>query len=41
MLAWIIALAVALRVASAVYLGDAVAIEPGIYDQLSYDALAR
>ncbi len=37
----IIALAVLLRLASALYQGDTVAALPGIHDQFSYDALAR
>ena len=41
MLAGIIGVAVVLRLASAIYQGDAVAPLPGIYDQISYDELAR
>jgi len=37
----IILLAVLLRVASALYLGDEVVNLPGIYDQISYDRLAK
>jgi hypothetical protein len=37
----IIALAVLLRLGAALYLGDDVTPEPGIYDQISYDGLAR
>ncbi len=37
----IIVVAVALRLGAALYLGDDVAPEPGIYDQVSYDGLAR
>lgn len=37
----VIALAVIARVASALYLGNQVQDLPGIYDQMSYDALAR
>jgi exopolysaccharide biosynthesis polyprenyl glycosylphosphotransferase len=40
-LAVILVVAVALRLASALYQGDAVAALPGIHDQFSYDALAR
>lgn len=40
-LAWILLLSVLLRVAAAFYLGDRVEALPGIFDQLSYDALAR
>jgi len=37
----IVALAVLLRLGAALYLGDDVVPEPGIYDQVSYDGLAR
>ena len=37
----ILAVAVILRVASALYQGDAIAALPGIHDQFSYDALAQ
>lgn len=37
----IIVLAVLLRVASSLFQGDSVTILPGIYDQVSYDGLAR
>lgn len=41
MLGLVILLAVVLRVASALYQGDVVNTLPGIYDQVSYDGLAR
>lgn len=37
----IVVVAVFLRVASALYLGDTVEIMPGVWDQVSYDTLAR
>jgi len=37
----IISLAVALRVGSALYMGDQVQVLPGIFDQISYDRLAQ
>ncbi len=40
-LAGIVGVAVVLRLASAIYQGDAVAPLPGVYDQISYDELAR
>lgn len=40
-LALIVVLAVTLRVGAALYLGDQVAAEPGIFDQISYDTLAQ
>ena len=40
-LLWILAMAVVLRLGSALALGNQVQVLPGIHDQLSYDALAR
>jgi len=37
----IVVVALLLRIASAVYLGDTVEIMPGVWDQISYDTLAR
>ena len=34
-------LAVVVRLASALYFGDVVSAQPGVYDQISYDSLAR
>src|SRR5438874_4243619 len=39
-LAWAIALGILLRLASALYQGDAIQTLPGVYDQISYHALA-
>ncbi|MCB0091791.1 MAG: hypothetical protein KDE54_28065, partial [Caldilineaceae bacterium] len=39
---WVImAIAVLVRVAAALYLGNTVDVLPGIHDQISYDALAQ
>src|SRR5689334_10485621 len=40
-LAWVVAVAVVVRVVAALGLGDHIAELPGIQDQVSYDALAR
>ena len=37
----ILALSVLLRMAAALYFGDRIVEQPGIHDQVSYDALAR
>jgi hypothetical protein len=37
----IVVIAIVLRLASAIYQGNSVADLPGIYDQISYDGLAR
>jgi hypothetical protein len=40
-LVWILVLAIVLRIASALYQGNQVVALPGIFDQISYDELAR
>ena len=41
LLAWILILAVLIRIPVAVLMGDQITVLPGIQDQVSYDALAR